>query len=95
MIKKKKLKNVISLNKQAENINMNRIEKYSDLPEYGKYVLVLGTDKNMYDIINYHVCEMNDLEDGVDFAKSGKFYWLTESGRKIEDVTHWAELPKI
>lgn len=69
------------------------IKTYGDLPKYGKFVLVYGTNKKMYDIKRFHVCEMNDLEDGVDFKSSGFFYWLTESGSRIEDVTHWMELP--
>jgi len=71
----------------------NEINTYGDLPEYGKFVLVYGTDNKMYGIKKHHVCEMNDLEDGVDFISKGFFYWLTESGDKIEDVSHWMELP--
>ena len=37
---------------------------------------------------------MNDLEDGLDFRDKGHFFWLTECGRKIDEVTHWLELPK-
>ena len=44
-------------------------------------------------IRRWHVCEMNDLEDGMDFEKNGNFLWLTERGTKIEEVTHWFELP--
>ena len=73
--------------------NIIKIKKYSDLPEYGKFVLVCGVDKQMYDIRRWHVCEMNDLEDGVDFNKNGTFYWLTENGTSIKEVTHWCELP--
>ena len=69
------------------------IETFQDLPQYGKYVLVLGKDKGMYGILGWHVCEMNDLEDGMDFIENGNFYWITESGRKIEDVIEWCELP--
>ena len=69
------------------------IKTYGDLPEYGKFVLVYGVDNKMYGIKKHHVCEMNDLEDGVDFRSKGFFYWLTESGSKIEDVSHWMELP--
>jgi hypothetical protein len=74
---------------------MKKIETFKDLPPYGKYVLVNGVDKKQYGIRRWHVCEMNDLEDGVEFKESGQFYWLTESGGKIEEVTHWLELPII
>lgn len=72
-----------------------KIETFNDLPEYGKYVLVSGIDHSQYGERNWHVCEMNDLEDGVDFISKGDFYWLTESGKKIDNVTHWCELPNI
>ena len=72
-----------------------KIETYGDLPEYGKYVLVSGIDKQMYDTRRWHVCEMNDLEDGLDFRDKGQFFWLTENGTKIEEVTHWCELPPL
>lgn len=36
---------------------------------------------------------MNDLEDGIDYKHNGHFYWLTENGTKIEEVTHWCDLP--
>jgi len=64
------------------------------LPEYGKYVLVVGTNRMQYDIKRHHVCEMNDLEDGIEFKENGQFYWLTESGRRIDKVTHWMPLPQ-
>jgi hypothetical protein len=38
---------------------------------------------------------MNDLEDGLDYRDKGQFFWLTESGRNIEEVTHWLELPML
>lgn len=41
------------------------------------------------------VCEMNDLEDGLDFRDKGQFFWLTEKGTKIEEVTYWCELPTL
>jgi hypothetical protein len=72
-----------------------KIETYADLPPYGKYVLVSGIDKKQYGIRRWHVCEMNDLEDGVEFRENGNFLWLTEKGTKIEDVTHWCELPAL
>ena len=72
-----------------------KIETYADLPEYGKYVLVSGIDKKQYDVRRWHVCEMNDLEDGLDYRDKGQFFWLTEKGTKIEDVTHWCELPTL
>jgi hypothetical protein len=72
-----------------------KIETYADLPEYGKYVLVSGVDKMQYDIRRWHVCEMNDLEDGLDYRDKGQFFWLTEKGTKIEEVTHWCELPTL
>jgi hypothetical protein len=70
-----------------------KIETCGDLPEYGKYVLVNGINKQMYGIRRWHVCEMDDLEDGLDFRETGQFFWLTENGTKIDDVTHWCELP--
>lgn len=48
-----------------------------------------------YDIRRWHVCEMNDLEDGLDYIDKGQFFWLTEKGTKIEDVTLWCELPTL
>jgi len=72
-----------------------KIETYADLPEYGKYVLVSGIDKMQYDVRRWHVCEMNDLEDGLDYRDKGQFLWLTEKGTKIEEVTHWCELPTL
>jgi hypothetical protein len=75
-------------------MKINQIKIFSDLPQYGKFVLVNGIDKKQYGIRQWYVCEMNDLEDGMDFKEKGGFYWLTESGRKIEDVTHWCELPE-
>jgi hypothetical protein len=71
------------------------IKTNKDLPEYGKYVLVNGVDQSQYGIRRWHVCEMNDLEDGVEFKENGYFMWLTEKGTKIEDVTCWCELPNI
>ena len=76
-------------------MTVKKIETYSDLPEYGKYVLVSGIDQKTYGIIKWHVCEMNDLEDGIDFSEKGHFFWLTENGTKIEDVTHYCELPDL
>jgi hypothetical protein len=38
---------------------------------------------------------MNDLEDGLDFRDKGQFFWLTEKGTKIEEVTYWYELPTL
>lgn len=64
-------------------------------PNFGTYYLVYGTDKSMYDTKRWHVAEMDDLEDGMEFNETGFFYWLTEKGTKIEDVTHWTELPTI
>jgi hypothetical protein len=74
---------------------LKKIETYADLPEYGKYVLVSGIDKMQYNIRRWHVCEINDLEDGLDFKENGNFLWLTEKGTKIEEVTHWSELPTL
>lgn len=74
---------------------IKKIESYDDLPEYGKYVLVNGIDNKTYGVRRWHVCEMNDLEDGMDFKEKGQFFWLTENGTKIEDVTHWCETPSL
>jgi len=71
----------------------NKIECYNDLPQYGKYVMVLGIDNNMYDLENVHICMMDDLEDGFDFRYNGTFYWLTENGTKITNVNFWCEIP--
>lgn len=71
---------------------MKEIKVYNDLPEYGKYVLVYGICTT-YCEYGFHVCEMNDLEDGMDFNSKGEFFWLTESGEEINKVTHWMELP--
>ena len=72
---------------------IRKIESDDDLPEYGKYVLVYGIDEKQYGIRRWHVCEMDDLEGGFDFKENGEFYWLTENGTKIDEVTHWTELP--
>ena len=63
------------------------------LPEYGTQILVYGIDKAMYGVKKFHVCEMDDLEDGMEFQESRSFYWLTEKGTKIDNVTHWTPLP--
>lgn len=73
---------------------INKIETYNDLPSYGKYVLVYGVDKRQYDIPRWHVCVMDDLEDGLEFIENKYFMWLTENGSHIQDVTHWTELPE-
>jgi hypothetical protein len=65
-----------------------------ELPVYGTYVLVSGINSKTYGVRGWHVCEMNDLEDGMDFKEKGKFYWLTENGTKIEKVIAWCELPE-
>lgn len=72
---------------------INQIKTFNDLPQYGKYVLVYGVDNKQYGIKRWHVCEMNDLEDGIEFKINGSFYWLTEKGTKIEDVDYWCETP--
>lgn len=72
-----------------------KIETYCDLPKYGEYVLVNGIDKKTYGERRWHVCTMDDLEDGLDYRDKGYFYWLTENGSKIEGVTHWCELPAL
>lgn len=74
-------------------MEIKKIETILDLPEYGKDVLVWGVNKKMYDIPKWHVCHLDDLESGFDFAEKGKFHWLTENGTLIEEVTHWCELP--
>jgi hypothetical protein len=75
--------------------NLIEIKTNLDLPQYGQYVLVYGVDQKQYGLSNWHVCQMNDLEDGMEFQETGKFFWLTENGALIENVTHWSELPKI
>jgi len=74
-------------------MSWKKIEKIKDLPEFGKYVLVSGIDKKQYGTRRMHVCCVDDLEDGIQFRETGEFYWLTENGTKIEDVTFWRELP--
>lgn len=76
-------------------MKLKEIKTRADLPEYGKYFLVVGTDKGQYNTRRFHVCVMDDLEDGIDYRENGFFYWLTEKGTKIEDVTHYAELPEL
>jgi len=76
-------------------MDIKKINSPSDLPPYGKFVLVSGIDKKQYGIRRWHTCEMNDLEDGVEFKENGTFLWLTEKGTKIEDVTHWTYLPDL
>lgn len=71
----------------------HEIITYNDLPEYGKYVIVIGRDKRTYDIESYHICCMDDGEDGYEFIKYGTFKWLTESGSSIQDVKYWCEIP--
>ena len=73
----------------------HEVKTYKDLPEYGKYVIVIGTDKKMYGRETHHVCCMDDLEDGIDFSKTGFFYWLTENGASISDVKYWCEIPNF
>jgi hypothetical protein len=76
-------------------MKLNKINNNYDLPEYGKYVLVYGRNKNQYGVMNWHVCAMDDLEDGLDFNRYGIFSWLTENGTKIDDVEYWTDLPKF
>ena len=73
---------------------MKKIKTFEDLPEYGKFVLVKGVDEKQYGVENFHVCEMNDLEDGMDYKEKGIFYWLTENGTEISNVKEWSYLPK-
>ena len=73
-------------------MSWKKIEIVRDLPEFGKYVLVSGVDST-YGKRGMHVCCIDDLEDGVQFRLRGEFYWLTENGRKIDEVTHWRVLP--
>lgn len=79
----------------SPELKIHKIETMGDLPPFGRYVLVKGTDEKQYGIKRWHVCEMNDLEDGMEFKENGKFIWLTESGRQITDVTEWCELPSL
>jgi hypothetical protein len=72
-----------------------KIKTNLDLPQYDQYVLVYGIDQKQYGLPNWHVCKMNDLEDGMEFQEKGKFFWLTENGTLIQDVTHWSKLPLI
>lgn len=64
------------------------------LPKYGEYVLVIGVNKKTYADKAFHVCCMDDLEDGCEFMETGLFSWLTESGNRIEDVIAWMPIPK-
>jgi hypothetical protein len=68
------------------------IKKFKDLPKYGEYVLVCGINKKQYNKRELHVCEINDLEDSMDWRTKGSFHWLTENGTEIKDVTHWGHL---
>jgi hypothetical protein len=56
---------------------------------------VSGIDEKQYGTRQWHICEMNDLEDGMEFQEDGSFYWLTENGTCITQVTHWFELPNL
>jgi hypothetical protein len=76
-------------------MKINEIGHNKNLPPYGLYVVVSGIDEKQYGIRRWHVCEMNDLEDGMEFKENGNFYWLTEKGTNITSVTHWFELPNI
>ena len=59
------------------------------LPQpWDKYVLVYGVDKRVYGKKEWHVAYIDD-DDG-----NGFYRWMTEAGRVISDVTHWAELPE-
>jgi hypothetical protein len=69
------------------------IKTPNDLPKYGKYVCVFGIDKSQYNSRTWHVCQMNDLEDGINYQNTSQFFWITEKGTKIDDVTHYFELP--
>jgi len=86
----------MSNNKQSVKLyttKITEIKTHNDLPKYGMYVLVNGIDENQYGLRKWHVCEMNDLEDGIEFQENGNFHWLTERGIRITQVTHWCELP--
>ena len=83
----------ITVIKNHENIK--ELLTYEDLPEYGKFVLVSGIDQKTYGIRRWHVCEMNDLEDGMCFKEKGLFHWLTEDGTEITEVTHWCDTPEL
>lgn len=76
-------------------MKVKEIKKYADLPKYGTYVAVSGIDEKQYGTRQWHICEMNDLEDGMEFQENGSFYWLTEKGTNITQVTHWFELPNL
>lgn len=77
-------------------MNWNSIRSCKDLPEYGKYVLVIGRDEKTYNNIAPHICCMDDLEDGMEYLETGYFHWLTENGTRIVEVYKWCEidLPK-
>ena len=62
------------------------------LPKYDTDVLVWGKDVKRYDKYACHVCSMDDLEDGMEYKKTGEFMWLTEKGHEISKVTHWMPL---
>lgn len=71
------------------------IKTYNDLPEYGKYVIVLGVDDRIYGIERPHICCMDDCEDGMEFRQTGYFHWLKEDGCRIKNVKFWCEIPKF
>jgi len=77
----------------TNNMEWHEIKVFGDLPKYGKLVVVLGKDNKMYGDESYHICCMDDLEDGYDFRNTGFFYWLTENGAKITDVFYWCDIP--
>ena len=70
-----------------------KLEEGAKLPLFGEFVLVYGVDKKVYGNKEWHVCSIDDLEDGIDFHNGGTWYWLKEDGTKIENVTHWTYLP--
>lgn len=76
-------------------MKVKEIKTYADLPPYGTYVGVSGIDEKQYGIRRWHICEMNDLQDGMEFQESGEFLWLTENGTSITQVTHWFTLPTL
>ena len=83
----------LMMNFGMNNMEYHEIKTYGDLPEFGKYVIVIGTDKNMYNMESYHICCIDDGEDGFEFKTSGYFIWITENGTKISDVKYWCEIP--
>jgi len=62
-------------------------------PEYGEPVLVFGKMKKINSTKRWYIAAMDDLKNGELFQDTGDFFWVTENGNLITDVTYWEYLP--